>query len=148
MKTNHHLIRKIETLAFLCFSRSSRPEVFCKKGVLVNFAKFTGKYLCQSLFFNKVAEHLFLQNASGGCFCFSFIRFQKQCFYLKVWSLEFFWNLIDFGFKKWCKIKIEVRRKCYEICKKHQNNHKHHLYETRCSYNQKNCQKIIMWMHL
>ena len=30
------------------------PEVFCKKGVLKNFAKFTGKQLCQSLFFNKV----------------------------------------------------------------------------------------------
>ena len=26
-----------------------------KKGVLRNFAKFTGKHLCQSLFFNKVA---------------------------------------------------------------------------------------------
>ena len=35
--------------------RSSRQEVFCKKGVLRNFAKFTGKHLCQSLFFNKVA---------------------------------------------------------------------------------------------
>ena len=34
--------------------RSSRPEVFCRKGVLGNFAKFTGKHLCQSLFFNKV----------------------------------------------------------------------------------------------
>ena len=32
--------------------RSSRPEVFCKKGVLRNLAKFTGKHLCQSLFFN------------------------------------------------------------------------------------------------
>ena len=31
------------------------PEVFYKKGVLKNFAKFTGKHLCQSLFFNKVA---------------------------------------------------------------------------------------------
>ena len=31
------------------------PEVFCKKGVLTNFAKFTGKHLCQSPFFNKVA---------------------------------------------------------------------------------------------
>ena len=30
--------------------RSSRPEVFCKKGVLRNFA---GKHLCQSLFFKK-----------------------------------------------------------------------------------------------
>ena len=36
-------------------ARSSRPEVFCKKGVLRNFAKFTGKHLCQSLFLNKVA---------------------------------------------------------------------------------------------
>ena len=31
------------------------PGVFCKKGVLRNFAKFTGKHLCQRLFFNKVA---------------------------------------------------------------------------------------------
>ena len=30
--------------------------VFCKKGVLRNFAKFTGKHLCQSLFLNKVAS--------------------------------------------------------------------------------------------
>ena len=36
-------------------SRSSCPDVFCKKGVLRNFTKFTGKHLCQSLFFNKVA---------------------------------------------------------------------------------------------
>ena len=35
--------------------RSSRPEVFCKKSVLRNFTKFTGKHQCQSLFFNKVA---------------------------------------------------------------------------------------------
>ena len=26
-------------------SRSSRPEVFCKKGALRNFTKFTGKHL-------------------------------------------------------------------------------------------------------
>ena len=29
--------------------------MFCEKGVLRNLAKFTGKYLCQSLFLNKVA---------------------------------------------------------------------------------------------
>ena len=34
---------------------SSRPEVFCKKSILKNFTKFTGKHLCQSLFVNKVA---------------------------------------------------------------------------------------------
>ena len=31
------------------------PEVFYKKGVHRNFSKLTGKHLCQSLFFNKVA---------------------------------------------------------------------------------------------
>ena len=34
----------------ICLNRSSRPKMFCKKGVLKNFAKFTGKYLYQSLF--------------------------------------------------------------------------------------------------
>ena len=41
------------------FFRSSRPEVFCKKSVLGNFAKFAGKHLCQSLFLNKVAGLVF-----------------------------------------------------------------------------------------
>ena len=27
-----------------------QTEVFCKKGVLRNFVKFTGKHMCQSLF--------------------------------------------------------------------------------------------------
>ena len=35
--------------------RSSRPEVLCKIIVLKNFAKYTRKHLCQSLFFNNVA---------------------------------------------------------------------------------------------
>ena len=30
------------------------PDVFCKKGILRNFTKFTEKHLCQSLLFNKV----------------------------------------------------------------------------------------------
>ena len=35
--------------------KDSCPEVSCKKVVLINFEKLTGKRLCQSLFFNKVA---------------------------------------------------------------------------------------------
>ena len=35
--------------------RSSRPEVFCKKGVPRDFSKFTRKHLCQRLFFNQAA---------------------------------------------------------------------------------------------
>ena len=48
-------ISKRCTYFFCREARSSRPEVFCKKGVLKYFAQFTGKHLCQSLFFNKVA---------------------------------------------------------------------------------------------
>ena len=51
--------KKMERLKFMCYQylllfRRSRPEVVCKKGVLNNFAKFTGKHLCQRNFFNKV----------------------------------------------------------------------------------------------
>ena len=38
--------------------RSSRPEVFCRKVVPRNFAKFTGKHLCESQFFNKIAGEI------------------------------------------------------------------------------------------
>ena len=36
-------------LSLLSNFRSSRPEVFCQKGVLRNFTKFTGKHMCQVL---------------------------------------------------------------------------------------------------
>ena len=36
-------------------TKSSRPDVFCEKVFLRNFAKFTGKHLRQGLFFNNVA---------------------------------------------------------------------------------------------
>ena len=35
--------------------RSGRLKVFCKKGILKNFAKFAGKHLCPNIFLNKVA---------------------------------------------------------------------------------------------
>ena len=35
--------------------RSKHPQMFCKRDVLRNLAKFTGKHFCQRLFFNKVA---------------------------------------------------------------------------------------------
>ena len=38
--------------------RNSCPKMFCKKGFLRNFTKFTGKHLCQSLYFIKTKEIL------------------------------------------------------------------------------------------
>ena len=53
-------IRLLEMLMYLVLkvkiTGSSRPEVFCKKDFLRNFSKFTRKYLCLSLIFNKVED--------------------------------------------------------------------------------------------
>ena len=47
------------------------PEVFCKIVVSRNFANFTGKHLCQSLFFNKgkpreISKNTFSYRTSAG----------------------------------------------------------------------------------
>ena len=66
-------------------SRSSRLEVFCKKGVLRNLTKFTGKHLCQSLFFNKVAglraATLLKKRLWHRCFPVNFVKFLRTPFY-------------------------------------------------------------------
>ena len=45
----------VQLLVDTLITRSSRLEVSCKTIVVRNFAKFTGKHLFQSLFFNKIA---------------------------------------------------------------------------------------------
>ena len=58
------------------------------KVFLSNFSKFTGKHLCQGLFFNKVAGlslQLYLKRASGtGIFLWILRKFYKHLFHL--WS--------------------------------------------------------------
>ena len=55
--------------------RSSRLEVLCRKGVLRNFQKFTGKHLCQILIFDKVAG--LRKRFWYRCFPVSFLKFLK-----------------------------------------------------------------------
>ena len=55
--------------------RSCLPDLFCKKGVLGNFAKFTGKHLCQRLYFNKVAD------SDTGAFLWILRSIQEHLFY-------------------------------------------------------------------
>ena len=93
----HHFLLLIFLLKYF---RSSRLEVFCKKGVHRIFAKFTRKRLCQSFHFNKAAGWLatllkkrlwhrcflvnsskflrtpLLTNTSGGCLW----HFQTWCY--------------------------------------------------------------------
>ena len=65
-------------------TRSSLPEVFCKKDVLKNFAKLTGKQLCHSLFLNKVAglrsATLLKKRLWHRCFPLNFAKFLRTPF--------------------------------------------------------------------
>ena len=52
-----------------CHLQKQPPEMFCEKVVPRNFTKFTGKHLCQSLFFNKVAKKETLAQVISCEFC-------------------------------------------------------------------------------
>ena len=90
--------------------------MFYKKGVLKNFAKFTGKHLCQSLFFNKVASlrptTLSKKRLWHSCFPVSFAKFSRKLFYRTLldgcfWKNQslnaIFWK--DFA----CPLKLTVK---------------------------------------
>ena len=68
-------------------SRSSRPKVFCKEGVLRNFAKFIDKHLCQGLFYNKVTgprrATLLKKRLLHRCFPVEFSKFLRIPFLKK-----------------------------------------------------------------
>ena len=75
---------------------------FCKKVVLRNFVKFTGKHLCQKLFIKKESlaqvfscefckifkNNFFLQNTSAACFC-PWIVFFEISFNNCVWVVRY-----------------------------------------------------------
>ena len=73
--------------------RSSRPELFCRKGALRNFAKFTGKHLCQSLFFDKVEglrpATLLKRRVWHRCFPVNFRKFLKTPFFIAMFFCIF-----------------------------------------------------------
>ena len=96
-------LKPIQVNYFNTIFKSSRAEVLCKNCVFRNFAKFTGKHLCQSLFFNKVAgfwfqvfpvnfakflRTLFLTNTSSGCFCI-FVEWILYFYHLYMCDLSF-----------------------------------------------------------
>ena len=66
--------------------------MFCKKGVLRNFAKFTGKHMCQSLFLNKIAglrpATLLRNRLWHRCFPVNFAKFLRTSFIIEhLWCL-------------------------------------------------------------
>ena len=65
--------------------RSSHRRFSGRKGVLRNFAKFTGKHLCHSFFFNKAAglrrATLLKKRLWDRCFPVNFAKFATTPFY-------------------------------------------------------------------
>ena len=67
--------------------RSSRPEVFCKKRVLRNLTKITGKHLCQSLFLRPYAYSFFKKQTLTHVFSCEFCQISKNTFFTEhLWT--------------------------------------------------------------
>ena len=56
LQGSHHIFcnQALNISAIYSETRSSHPEVFCKRVVLKKFTKFTGKHLCRSIFLIKL----------------------------------------------------------------------------------------------
>ena len=84
--------------------RTSHRRWSIKKGVLKNSQKFTGKHLCQSLFFNKAAGHrlatLLKTKLWHRCFPVNFAKFLRTAFY-RTPLRDSFWIILLFFLQDW-----------------------------------------------
>ena len=94
---------KIKFITNLCcpFStnyRRSHQRCSMKKSFLRNFTKFTGKHLCQSLFFNKIAAlrpaTLLKKRLWHRCFLWILRSFEERLFY-RTPQEDCFYNILD-----------------------------------------------------
>ena len=78
ISTNKTSVNAATRLVFriLPIIRSSRPEVFCEKGVLRNFAKFTGKHAAPATLLKKRLCHR--------CFPVNFVKFLRTPFFYRT----------------------------------------------------------------
>ena len=91
-------------------ARSSLLEVFCKKVVLRNFAKLTGKHLCPSFFLNKVAG-LIKKETLAQVFSCEFCEISKNNFSYRTPPGDCFLPLTPTSF-----LQDESRRLKNSIC--------------------------------
>ena len=91
-----HQIKKIQTQYFqgllfifkrsfiycyvICMTQKQPPKVFYEKRVPENFAKFTGKNMCQSPFFNKVL----IKRLWHRCFPVNFAKLSRTPFFQNI----------------------------------------------------------------
>ena len=103
--------------------RSSHQRCSTRKGVLRNFTKSTGKHLCQSLFFNKVADlrpaTLVKKRLWHRCFPVNFVEFLRTPFCTDYlwWLLLVILTRIDWELLSLKRsVKLEIFELQQEIC--------------------------------
>ena len=98
-------------------TRSSHQRCSLKKGVLRNFTKFTGKHLCQSLFFNKVA--------GPRCFPVNFVKLLRTPFLQSTAGATASVQLTSFYSSSWnitpldyinCPLQIQTEMGLQTMC--------------------------------
>ena len=98
---------KMEKLKKLISAKNNYSEAVTRRCYVRNFANFTRKHLCQSLFFNKVADlspaTLLKTRLWHRCFCSEFCEISKKTF-----STNTSWRLLLITF-----IQILGRSKIY-----------------------------------
>ena len=97
--------------------RSSHRRYSVRKGVLRNFAKVTGKYLCQSLYFNKVRPATLLkQRLWRRCFPMNFAKFLRTPFFAKhFWATASKYKEIFYAFDLKNKIFDGIKFQVFTI---------------------------------
>ena len=92
-----------------------------KKDISRNFKKFTGKHLCQSLVFNKVAT-LLKKKLRHRCFLANFVKFLRTPFYRKPSGYCFCPASTTFDLWKYLKINFlgsgQCKMDCLGFCNK------------------------------
>ena len=91
----YKVAKLISCFTFTCF-RSSHQRCSIKKSVFRDFAKFTRKYLCQSLYLNKVTglrpATLLKRRLWNRCFPVNFAKFLRKPFFIE----HLWWLLLRF----------------------------------------------------
>ena len=77
------MFMEISYFIMICMYRSSRPEVFCKKGVFRNFAKCTRKPPKKQVPKREFIKTLFKKRLWHSCFPVNFTKFLRTPFLIE-----------------------------------------------------------------
>ena len=116
----HHSL-ELSLLCWVSSSRSSCTDMFWKKVVLRNFTKFTGKHLCQSLFFKKVKKEALAQ-----VFYSEFCKISKSTFFTEHLQWLLLWLILVasiivawVSWFSWHRFKLEAEDFIFHILQRH-----------------------------